>query len=353
MPLGPLGPFGLISLIYLLFGAKVVYQLIRNFRQTFDRNFTPEDRVLVDQAAFFVLVPISVALHELGHAIAIKLYGGHILDWGYYGFAGYVGFDPYEFTAAQRIIIAAAGTIVNLILAAIAVGLVFLKRPPMRAAVNELLIQFTWISLLNALVVYPLLDFVSDLNGDWRQMYDGGVPALSAVILVIHIAVLALLFWAWRSPKAQARITQLTGQPAGPAPRNQTSRRRIASPGASNVEATVRESANRVASGWPVPVEGAVRRTSNGASLLLTWQDGAAQRSVLATLPDAGGLELTGVVRADGVAPVTRPLGHASGPVDVERLTLMLRIAMETVAGWPPASSSASRPPSPTSWSPN
>ena len=107
--------------------------------------------------------------------------------------------------------IAAAGTAVNLLLAAIAVALVFLKRPPFRAAINQLLIQFTWISLLNALVVYPLLDIVSGLNGDWTQMYGGGVPALSLVILIIHITVLAALFWAWKSPVMRARVAQLTG----------------------------------------------------------------------------------------------------------------------------------------------
>ena len=206
-----LGPFALISLFYVVLGVRVIYQLARNFRRTFDRNFTHEDRMLVDQAAFFVLLPISVALHELGHAIVIRLYGGEVLDWGFYGFAGYVAFDPRDFTDAQQIVIAAAGTAVNLLLAGIAVALVFLKRPPFRAAINQLLIQFTWISLLNALVVYPLLDIVSGLNGDWTQMYGGGVPALSLVILVIHITVLAALFWAWKSPAMQRALARLTG----------------------------------------------------------------------------------------------------------------------------------------------
>ena len=205
------GPFALISLFYVVLGVRVIYQLARNFRQTFDRNFTHEDRMLVDQAAFFVLLPISVALHELGHAIVVRLYGGEVLDWGFYGFAGYVAFDPRDFTDAQQIVIAAAGTAVNLLLAGIAVALVFLKRPPFRAAINQLLIQFTWISLLNALVVYPLLDIVSGLNGDWTQMYGGGVPALSFVILIIHVTVLAALFWAWKSPAMQARLARLTG----------------------------------------------------------------------------------------------------------------------------------------------
>jgi Zn-dependent protease len=334
----PLSPFAAISLIYLLFGVRVVYQLLRRFRQTFDRSFTHDDRMLVDQAAFFVLVPVSVALHELGHAAAIWFFGGDVLGWGYYGFAGFVAFDPTQFTAVQRILIAAAGTIVNLLLAAIALGLVFLKRPPMRAAVNQLLIQFTVISLLNALVLYPVLDIVSGMNADWTQMYDGGVPALSAVILVVHVAVLGGLFWMWRDPGMQARIARLTGLPPG------TSRTRgfggsgrtfqSSHAHASVAEQTLRDAADRVASGWPRPVDGAVRREHAATALVLTWDDGGVRRSVLAAMPESGGLELSGAVQSNGTAPSQRALGRATGVIDADRLTLLLRMAMETVAGW-------------------
>nr|MBA2519179.1 hypothetical protein [Chloroflexia bacterium] len=65
------GPFILISLFYVILGIRVVYQLITNWRQTWDLKFTAGDRALVNQAAFFVLLPVGVALHELGHAVAI------------------------------------------------------------------------------------------------------------------------------------------------------------------------------------------------------------------------------------------------------------------------------------------
>lgn len=331
----PLGPFALISVIYLVLGLRVVYQVIRNFRSLFDKNFTRQDRVLVDQAAFFILVPISVALHELGHAVAIWLFGGEVLDWGFYGFAGYVAFDPAEFTNAQQVIIAAAGTIVNLLLAALAIGLVFLKRPPMRAAVNELLIQFTWVSLLNALLLYPVLDFVSGLNGDWMQMYDFRVPALSGGILVIHLAVLALLFWAWRSPQARARISELTGDTA-PQRIRTGGRSHQPATAASPAERVLHEAATRVASGWPSPVEAAMQRMGEGAALILSWGDPALRRSVIAVAPNGGGVELTGALRPQGQPGEQRALGRDPSPLDPERLTMMLRLAMETVEGWNP-----------------
>lgn len=345
-----LGPFALISLFYLVVGVQVVYQLARNFRQTFDRQFTQQDRQLVDKAAFFVLLPVSVALHELGHAAAIWAFGGQVLDWGFYGFAGYVAFDPREFTAMQQTIIAAAGVTVNLILAAIAVALVFLKKPPMRAAYNELLIQFVWISLLNALIVYPVLDFVTGLNGDWMQMYDFRTPMISGAILVIHVAVLALLFWAWKSAKVRARIAQLTDDVA-PTRRVATGPRaegRIPAD-ATPTERALYDAAGRVASGWPVPLEAAIQRGSGGTALVLTWHDGDLQRSVIAVAPESGGVEMSGALRAPSQPVERRPLGRDAAAVDPNRLTMLLRLAMESVETWTvtPATSSVAAPGSP------
>ena len=72
------GPFILISLFYAVIGVRVVTQVVQRRRELFDRRFTIADRSLVDQAAFFILVPISVALHELGHAVAVWLAGGTV-----------------------------------------------------------------------------------------------------------------------------------------------------------------------------------------------------------------------------------------------------------------------------------
>lgn len=338
------GPFVLISLFYAVLGVRVVAQLARSWRETFDRRFTPADRSLVDQVAFFVLVPISVALHELGHAVAIRLFGGAIESWGYYGFAGFVGYDPTDFSRAERIWIAAAGTGVNLMLAAGALAVVFGRRPPMRAAFNELLLQFTLLSLLNALVVYPLLDLASGLNGDWSQMYRGGVPALSVAIGVVHAAVLALVFWAWRGGdgRLRARIAALTGVPAGgaaPVRRLPLAGPRAAAAhdgAATGTEAALREAASRVSGGWPTRVEGAVQRRPDGTLVVLSWRGGDLSRSVLAWAPDAGGVDLTGAVGAEGVPPLRRPLGREPGPPDPDRLTLALRLAMEAVESWSP-----------------
>jgi Zn-dependent protease len=339
----PLGPFFLISLFYIILGLRVVFQLVTNWKQTWDDKFTPADRSLVTQAAFFVLLPIGVALHELGHAVAIWAMGGTVVGWGYYGFAGYVSFYPWQFTNEQLILIAAAGTLVNIVLAAAAAAFVFLRRPPARAAINELLIQFIWISLLNALVVYPLLDIVSGMNADWSQMYFGGSPALSLVILVIHAGILGLLFWAWKNPGMQARIAKLTGAPPGMRRISTGGRRpaRTGRPGPNGavnpVEAVLVDVADRVVSGWPVPVEASLQDRPGSTLLFLAWQSDDVQRGVVVLAQAVGGYEVRGVVHRPGEEPDVRGITRSPKLVNADDLTITVRLAMEAVEEWRPA----------------
>ena len=147
----PLGGFGLLSLFYIFLGVRFLLQFIPRRKEIFDNIFTPYDRSMLGQAAFFVLLPLSVALHELGHAVCIWLMGGKVLGFGFYFLSGYVSYDPRGFSDVQRTLIAFAGTFVNLVLIVLACTVVFLKRPPLRAPWNELLLQFVFISGINAL----------------------------------------------------------------------------------------------------------------------------------------------------------------------------------------------------------
>ncbi len=358
------GPFVLLSLFYTVIALGVVRDLARNWRPTFDRRFTVADRMLVDKAAFFVLVPISVALHEFGHALAIWALGGAVIDFGYYVFAGYVAYDE-PFSDVQQVVVALAGSLVNVALCAGAIGWVFLRRPPMRAAFNELLVQFAIVSGINALVVYPLLDFGTGLGGDWSQIYGDAPRPLALTIGAVHLALLGGAWWAWRSPPVRTRFAALTGAPAGirlgglASPGRPGGQGRQGSgrptgmrpstavggpPPATPLEATLREAATRVAGGWPVPVRIAVqRRPPNGtgggdvAAVALNWAgrgDGEARGVVVR--PSLGALEIWGQAGpADGVANGARAVDTLADTADVAAVTLGLRLAMEQVDGWP------------------
>jgi hypothetical protein len=351
----PFGTFALISLFYTLIGLRVVRDLWVRRREAFDRRFTEADRFLIDQAAFFILVPISVALHELGHAIAIWSFGGHVIDFSYWVFAGSVSYnDP--FSNVQHIVVAAAGTIVNLILCALALGVVFLKRRPYRAAINELLFQFAVISGINALVFYPLLDVVTGMEGDWSQMYNGGVPALSLAIGVIHAAILIGAYMAWKNPGFRLRLAALTGMPAGTDRRLFGGLRRGAATGrlvgsdagtanvapASPAEARFRAAADRVVRGWGQPVQGRIDRRDEGTQVALVWLSDGVQRAVAMRYEQTGRVSISGAaakVAANGrdeSAPRRQDLRSWPDLPDENDLTMALRMAMEVVESWQP-----------------
>lgn len=325
-----LGPFSIISLIYVVIGIRSVSRLINRWSEVWDRRFSVQDRQLVDEAAFFVLVPVSVALHELGHAIAIWAFGKEVVDFGFYGFAGYVSFVPFGLSDVQLTVIAAAGSLVNLLLAVGAIAIVFLR--PFRASINELLIQFAIVSGANAFIVYPLLDLASNLNGDWRQMYSSGVPWLSAIIVAVQVGVIAAGFWLYSSPWAKARLARLTDVPAG----MQRGFLGGIVPGTIDVQAlnpqerSLREATERVASGWPSKVETGIQRFDTGTAMTLAWQRGGQGYAIAARAFGSGRTDIVALTGrgADGRPQLIR--GWAAPP-PTDELTMAIRIAMETI----------------------
>lgn len=329
-------PMILISLFYAVIGVRVVVQIARNWRSTWDSRFTQSDRVLVDQASFFVLVPISVILHELGHAVTIWSFGGSVVEYGFYGFAGYVSFDPRGFSDWQLILVASAGSFVNLLLVLLALGLVFARRPRMRAAFNELLIQFAFISGINAFIVYPVLDLLSGIQGgDWHQMYDGGVPALSAVIGVIHVAVLVSGYWLFTNPRMKARMASLTDVPPGfeRAPMGGIRPGKIDLTTLNPAEALLHDAGERVASGWPTRVQRTIQRFNGGTALILEWSSGSRVHAIAARTFANGSTDLVAIPIIPGrtTPQPPRTLHRWMTRPDVSSLTMGMRVAMETI----------------------
>lgn len=329
-----LGPFALISLIYAVIGIRSVSRLINSWERVWDRRFSLQDRQLVDEAAFFVLVPVSVALHELGHAVAVWSYGGEVEEFGYYGFAGYVAFIPIGFTEVELTIVSAAGSIVNLALCLAALGLVFLKRNPYRAAINELLIQFAIVSGANAFILYPLLDLASGMNGDWRQMYDSGVPWLTGIIVAVQVGVIAFGYWLFSNPKIKARTAQLTDVPAG------MERGLLGGvrPGTIDVqtlspqERVLREAVERVQSGWSSKVETGLQRFDGGTAMTLAWQRNGGTHAIAVRTFASDRTDVVALSTNPEVQNVHPHLIHAWPALpSTDELTIALRVAMESV----------------------
>jgi hypothetical protein len=334
------GAFSLISLMYVVIGVRVIGQMVQRGRKLWDHNFTQQDRILVDQAAFFILIPISVALHELGHAIAVWGFGKEVVDFGFYGFAGYVSYFPFGLTDVQQTIISAAGSLVNLLLCAVVLAVVLLKKPPFRAAFNEVLIQFVFLSGINAFILYPVLDLISGLNGDWRQMYQSGVPWLTGIIIALQAATIGAGYWLITNPRMKARFARLTDVPPGyeRGVLGGIQPGKVPTIEMNPGELAMREAAERVSSGWQHKVHTHLQRFgatgTPGSAILLQWADGSIQHVVAVRRFETTGItELVHIpTSADGTqarAPLVLHRWPATPSAD--ELTTGLRVAMETV----------------------
>jgi hypothetical protein len=333
------GPFAILSLFYVVIGVRVVFRLIRSWTTVWDRNFTQQDRGIVDEAAFFVLVPVSVALHELGHAVAIWAMDGEVVDWGFYGFAGFVSYYPAQFSAVEQTLVAAAGSLVNLILCVGAFGLVLYRRPPMRAPFNELLVQFAFLSGANAFIVYPLLDLVSGMNGDWRQMYDSGVPWLTGVIIAIQAGTLALGYWLATNPAMKSRWASVTDVPPG----YERGLFGGIKPGQIDIaqlspgERSLQEAVDRVTSGWAAPVSTHLQRIPNGTAVILEWGTPHQRKAIAVREIGERGTDIVRLPLVKGGQDAPPPILLHRWPTrpSTDALTMGLRVAMEQVDAQP------------------
>ncbi|MCS6802760.1 MAG: M50 family metallopeptidase [Chloroflexota bacterium] len=210
--------FGLLSLLYAGAALYTLIQLARGWRGLLAEEPTPGARSLASLTAFLLLTPPAVYLHELGHAAAVLLTGaqlrgiGFFLYWGYTAYAGRV-------TPSEQWLIAAAGPLVTLTLGwgAIAVGL----RWPIRPAINQLILVFGMLQLLQILVFYPLLTLANlgELAGsDFAVLYSPATPGLALAAGVVHGVSLVLLIAGSRWPAVRRRYARITGGSAPSAP---------------------------------------------------------------------------------------------------------------------------------------
>ncbi|MGH9263412.1 MAG: hypothetical protein ACRD1D_01840 [Acidimicrobiales bacterium] len=196
-------PFGddarAVDLIFGLALVGTLYLLARRWRAFWDADFTAEDRRLATQAAIFVVPPVVVLIHELGHVFGARLVGGRVLDFHYGLIEGSVTVAG-RLTPAEHWLIAIignlAGGLLGLAMAAIGAGAAGanLRRP-----LRHVLIVGGLIELGFHLVLYPVIS-LSARAGDWRVIYDfSATPGLSTVTAAAHVAALAAAWYWWRN----------------------------------------------------------------------------------------------------------------------------------------------------------
>ena len=318
--------FQIISLVMALVAARTLYVTVRDRRQLFDDRFTSADRQQLSQAAFFLLLPLSVLLHEAGHAIAVRAFGGTVTGFGYYVFYGYVAHEGF-YTNADLFWIALSGNLVSVLLglAALVVPLVRPARPP----VNYLLFLFGTIDLLNALVFYPLMDFAGGMAGDWAQIYRRETPVLSGVTLAVHVALLLGGVLVWRSDWGRRIYATRTGL------RPEIVRRVSRSQAANELL----QAGERIATSWRHPLHVVADTRNDGVGVTLHWISRGYGRvvGVYAVENPRHHVELYGGIRLiDGgsTPPFQRPIALIEGAPTPDQLEPVIAQALDLVESW-------------------
>jgi hypothetical protein len=191
------GLFNFLALLYIGRAVLLAIRVARNWTTLRQEPLTRAKQRLAEQAAFFLGVPPAVLVHELAHALAVLVFGGQVVEFGYRVFWGYV-VPEGAFTAIENWIIAIAGTLGSLAFGA-AVWLI-LRRNPSRTLQYFGLRAFRF-QIYFSLLYYPIFSLFLPI-GDWRIIYDfETTPVLSAVTAVVHAASLFLF---WRADRAGA-----------------------------------------------------------------------------------------------------------------------------------------------------
>jgi hypothetical protein len=192
--MGSLGTaFNLLSVLYTGVALLTLARLVSRRDSILQEPLRGDNARLLSAAAFYLLTPIAVALHELGHAALVYALGGRIVDVHFMLYWGYVvpseSFGPYGDFA-----VALAGNLVTLCIG-LSSAWFELKRPR-RAAINLLLARVAEIQLSMVLVFYPLMCL--GFSGDFVLIYRPEIWPVSLPLLVAHLGFLGWLWWARR-----------------------------------------------------------------------------------------------------------------------------------------------------------
>ncbi|CAN5178561.1 hypothetical protein BH11CYA1_BH11CYA1_15790 [soil metagenome] len=184
----------ILGVVTLPVSIYTVKSVVDNVGTLFDEDLTIKDRNLLKQFAFFVLLPMVVLFHEIGHALAARYFGASITAFHWSMFWGEVVIDG-KLTPFQHYVIALAGNLFQLSTCFFALGLAFIEASP---ALVALAVYFYLFNGLACLIGYPLLSLTA-WNDDFAMIY--GQPDLKIAIITgaIHLALIALFLYTFFS----------------------------------------------------------------------------------------------------------------------------------------------------------
>ena len=319
---------GIISIFLLIAAVATVWDVVRGRAEIFDERLTADDRNRIVRLVIFVLLPLSIVLHELGHAIAVWSFGGEVLDFGFYLYYGYVSHQGF-YTDLDLAIISFAGPIVNVVLGLGAFAIAWFW--PRRPAWNYLLFVFCAFELFNALVFYPLFDFGGGIAGDFSSMYSSATPVFSLAVGFFHVLILVGAVVFWRTPRYRNGYEERVG-------RRRT--RRVSGTERWTMAETLAPSASDASSGWKHEVDLSGDAQAGGTQMVLRWESRGFSRALLVHSTHSDDptqhVELHAAIKPleDGPPTYQRPIMRVDGQPKLDELTVFIRRSLDCVDTW-------------------
>ncbi|MGB3651083.1 MAG: M50 family metallopeptidase [Rivularia sp. (in: cyanobacteria)] len=187
--------FDFMAIIYGIISIDTILRLSNNWRSFWDDKVTAKDRFLLERVAVFILIPLGVLFHELGHALATLQVGGEVREFQWRVVWGYV-IAVGNFLPVESWWIAFSGNLVSIALGYLAILAIPLVK---KTVLKQLFYTFAQAQLVYSLIAYPIFSFTA-FRGDWVKIYDFSVKPYAQITLAIH---LFLVFTLWLNYKTQ------------------------------------------------------------------------------------------------------------------------------------------------------
>ncbi|MBS1993615.1 MAG: M50 family metallopeptidase [Cyanobacteria bacterium SZAS LIN-2] len=182
-----------------------VRNVVKNSSTLFDDDLTAGDRTILKQFALFLLLPLVVLFHEMGHALVAKFMGVDVTAFHWSVFFGQVDVSG-DLTPMQDFWIALAGNVFQLIAMLFCLTIAIFSRSPAIVALNIYVYLFAGFS---GLIFYPVLSIVS-WNHDFSMIYGSEERQLAMITGALHIILIGLFAWTYLSEKSRLWFARKT-----------------------------------------------------------------------------------------------------------------------------------------------
>ena len=193
--------FDFVAILYTFVSLDTLWRLWKSWPSFWDDRVSRYDHFLAQRVAIFLLVPLGVLLHEIGHSLATWQVGGEVVEFQWRVFWGYI-IPRGSFTDPEIWWIAFSGNLVSILWGLIAIPSIVLTR---KQILKEMLYLFALFELTHALLFYPIFSWVA-VQGDWLTIYDFSIWPYAQLMLVVHGLLLAGLWWFLESEQVTEQL---------------------------------------------------------------------------------------------------------------------------------------------------